>query len=43
MGCYYTDDELQKYDGIANPIGKACYNCDELQCEHNENLEEQDG
>ena len=34
MSCPYSDDELQKWDSVANPMGEPCYHCDEVECEH---------
>ena len=37
MTCPYPDELLEKWDGICNPIGNACGDCDETECEHNLN------
>lgn len=34
MSCPYGDDELQEWDGVANPMGVECNNCYECECEH---------
>ncbi len=34
MGCRYTDEQLQEWDGVANPMGEACRNCRECTCSH---------
>lgn len=31
---YYSEDTLQYWDSVANPIGKYCYECDDCYCEH---------
>lgn len=35
MSCPYSDETLQKWDSVANPIGAACMDCDDPDCEHN--------
>jgi hypothetical protein len=35
--CPYSDDELDKWDGVNNPMGVACNDCGEYECEHNLN------
>ena len=35
MSCPYPDEMLEEWDGVANPIGKYCNNCSNLDCEHN--------
>lgn len=35
MSCPYTDDELEYFDGVSNPMGDACRDCDNFECEHN--------
>lgn len=37
MSCPYTDEELELWDSVANPMGKECYICEEWACEHNFN------
>ena len=32
--CPYSEEELQEWDSVANPIGDACFTCDECDCEH---------
>lgn len=39
MGCPYSDTALDYWDGVYNPMGDACYNCDEFECEHNANFD----
>lgn len=34
MSCPYSDEELQEWDGVANPMGQACRECYECTCEH---------
>lgn len=33
--CPYPDDLLDKWDNVANPIGDACNDCTQYECEHN--------
>jgi len=37
MGCPYTDEQLQFWDGVTNPMGEACHDCEDYDCEHNPN------
>ncbi len=37
MSCPYSDKELDYWDGVCNPMGEACYTCEEYDCDHNEN------
>jgi hypothetical protein len=37
MSCPYSDEELQEWDGVTNPMGAPCYSCEDWDCEHNEN------
>lgn len=37
MSCPYPSETLDYWDGVANPIGDACYACGEWECEHNLN------
>lgn len=39
MSCPYSDEELAYWEGVCNPIGDACYSCEEWECEHNENID----
>ena len=32
--CPYSEEELAIWDGVTNPMGDACYVCDECECEH---------
>jgi hypothetical protein len=34
MSCPYSDEELQKWDSVTNPMGDACYTCQDCHCEH---------
>lgn len=34
MSCPYSERELERWDSVCNPIGEACYSCDECECEH---------
>jgi len=35
--CPYSDEELQEWDSVTNPMGSACDDCPNLDCEHNPN------
>ena len=35
MGCPYSSEVLDYWDGVCNPMGEACYSCEEEDCEHN--------
>lgn len=37
LGCPYSEDELDRWDGVNNPMGNFCYECEEWECEHNAN------
>ena len=39
MGCPYSSEELDYWDGVYNPMGDACNECGEWECEHNLNAE----
>jgi hypothetical protein len=43
--CPYTDEELEKWDDVDNPMGDPCFECTDSDCIHNENylLEEDFG
>ena len=34
MSCPYPSELLEKWDGVCNPIGDACNDCEEYECEH---------
>lgn len=34
MNCPYSDEELAKWDSVTNPMGDACFECDECYCDH---------
>lgn len=34
MSCPYSEEELQEWDSVCNPMGDACYTCDECGCDH---------
>ncbi len=34
MGCAYSDIEVEKWEDVSNPIGEACSNCFNCECEH---------
>lgn len=34
MSCPYSEEELQKWDGVSNPMGKPCQSCYQCDCEH---------
>ena len=36
--CSYYGDEFEKWADVVNPIGNACYHCDEV-CIHNPDLD----
>lgn len=33
MSCPYSEEELERY-GVCNPMGSACSDCGECECEH---------
>jgi len=35
--CPYSETELAMWDSVCNPMGDACYDCDEFECDHNPN------
>jgi len=35
--CPYPDELLDKWDSVSNPIGDACGDCTQYDCEHNMN------
>ena len=35
--CPYSDEELEYWDGVSNPMGSECNDCEEYDCEHNLN------
>lgn len=37
MSCPYTDEELEIWDSVTNPMGQPCYRCDDYGCVHNFN------
>ena len=37
MSCPYSDEDLERFDSVSNPMGKECYTCEDFDCEHNEN------
>lgn len=39
MSCPYSDEELQYWDSVCNPMGQSCYSCEEYECEHNANVD----
>lgn len=43
MSCPYSDDDLEMFDGVSNPMGSACYECADFDCEHNANINDPDG
>lgn len=34
MSCPYSERELEEWDSVCNPMGKACYECNDCYCEH---------
>ena len=39
MGCPYSAEELEFWDGCTNPMGPECDECGEWECEHNQHPE----
>jgi len=39
MSCPFTESELEIFDGVANPMGEVCMDCEDWECEHNNNLD----
>lgn len=37
LNCPYSSEELDYWDGVCNPMGEACFDCGEYECEHNPN------
>ena len=35
--CPYSEEELEKWDSVSNPMGRACLGCENYDCEHNLN------
>jgi hypothetical protein len=35
--CPYSDEELEYWNGVCNPMGDACNGCQDYECEHNLN------
>jgi hypothetical protein len=33
--CPFNEIELTRFQDIANPMGKACYECMDIECIHN--------
>jgi len=31
--CPYSDESLEQFDSVANPMGDACDDCDDYDCE----------
>ncbi|MDD4998783.1 MAG: hypothetical protein PHI99_11595, partial [Syntrophales bacterium] len=44
MSCPYSEKTLEFWDGVYNPIGDACYECSNDECEHwaGEDYEDED-
>ena len=36
-GCPYPEELLEKWDSVCNPMGDACNDCENYDCEHNPN------
>lgn len=34
MGCAYSDEELEKFEDVSNPMGAACCDCSDCLCSH---------
>ena len=32
--CPYSEEALQEWDSVANPMGDACFTCDNCDCVH---------
>jgi len=39
MSCPYDEILLDYWDGVNNPMGDNCYECEEWDCEHNFNID----
>ena len=39
MSCRWSDEELEYWDGVTNPMGMECNECAEWDCEHNCNCD----
>lgn len=37
MGCSYSEEKLDEFDGVSNPMGTACSSCYSCECEHWDN------
>jgi len=37
MSCPYSEEDLDYWDGVANPMGEACNDCQDYDCDHNPN------
>lgn len=37
MRCPWSDEELEYWDGVSNPMGSECNECEVWDCEHNIN------
>lgn len=37
MSCPFSIEELEYFDGVVNPMGEACNDCEDFECEHNNN------
>ncbi len=35
MSCPYSEQDLELWDGVYNPMGDACDECENYECEHN--------
>ena len=35
--CPYSDEDLDYWDGVSTPMGEACNDCLNYECEHNPN------
>lgn len=34
MSCPYSEEQLAYWNSVCNPMGPACYECDECECAH---------
>jgi len=35
--CPFSEEELDEFDGVSNPMGDYCNDCENTDCEHNPN------
>jgi len=34
LRCPYSEEELQEWDSVCNPMGDACFTCEDCDCDH---------